>query len=197
MAGERDSLITENLALAYAIANRFAHTAPSIPPDDIEGAALLGLTIAAARFDPARRCKFSTFAWTTIRGTIINEIRRETHRGHSIEYSDPLDEDGETNLADARHSAATLDAQIDARARIRVLKRRLDRRSKRIIEMYFEQDLLMREIAERQGLSEGLISCVIAEALETMRASFADCPISVRRRVRRAELDAMRPKKAA
>jgi len=63
-------LVTENRGLAYAVANRYARCWPE-HRDDLEGAALLGLTRAALRYDPARGFKFSTYA--TI--GVINGVR--------------------------------------------------------------------------------------------------------------------------
>ena len=65
------------------IAGRLAHSARQLTggftgcytKDDIEGVALFALCVASTRFDPDLGWKFSTFAWTTVRGWIQHALR--------------------------------------------------------------------------------------------------------------------------
>lgn len=57
--------------MARAMARRFGHGWPG-RADDYEGVALLALTEAAGRFDPARGVKFGTYARHRIRGALID-----------------------------------------------------------------------------------------------------------------------------
>lgn len=73
----RDDLIRSNLGLARRIARGFSRRVPvTVRPEDLEGAALLGLTEAAGRFDQRHPDAFVAFAARRIRGAVLDELRR-------------------------------------------------------------------------------------------------------------------------
>jgi RNA polymerase sigma factor for flagellar operon FliA len=82
---QRNLLIRGHLDLARRHANRMARRLPStINRDELESAALLGLTEAAERFDPEKGETFAAFAAKRVRGAILDELRRNdvlTRRG--------------------------------------------------------------------------------------------------------------------
>ena len=65
------------------IAGRLAHSAKRLTggftgcytKEDLEGVALFALCVASTRYDPDLGWKFSTFAWTTVRGWIQHALR--------------------------------------------------------------------------------------------------------------------------
>ena len=65
------------------IAGRLAHSAKRLTggftgcftKEDLEGVALFALCVASTRYDPSLGWKFSTFAWTTVRGWIQHALR--------------------------------------------------------------------------------------------------------------------------
>lgn len=83
----RDELIRNHLGLARRIARGYARRVPaSVRAEDLEGAALLGLTEAAGRFDHRHPDAFIAFAARRIRGAVLDELRRDdplTRRGRS------------------------------------------------------------------------------------------------------------------
>lgn len=69
--------IEQHLPMARRIAAGIARRIPSsVPREDIEGAAYLGLTEAASRYDAKRCDSFSAYATRRIRGAILDELRR-------------------------------------------------------------------------------------------------------------------------
>jgi RNA polymerase sigma-B factor len=70
--GARDELVRRYLPLARWLAAR--HAAPA-SRDDMFQVACLGLLEAIDRFDPARRCAFTSFAIPTITGEIKHYLR--------------------------------------------------------------------------------------------------------------------------
>ena len=74
---ERDRLIEQYLPLVRHVVARMAIRWPaSSTADDFFSAGVLGLMHAATTFDAARGASFKTFAYTAIRGAILDEVRR-------------------------------------------------------------------------------------------------------------------------
>lgn len=81
----RNELICEHVEVARRLARNIARRLPSaVRRDDLESAALLGLTEAATRFDPTRGEPFGAFATKRVRGAVLDELRHNdilTRRG--------------------------------------------------------------------------------------------------------------------
>lgn len=76
-ATDRDQLILQHIPLLKHIAGRMSFDTPGgIDRDDIYGYGMLGLIAAADSWDVSRGLKFSTYAYTKIRGAILDELRR-------------------------------------------------------------------------------------------------------------------------
>jgi RNA polymerase sigma factor for flagellar operon FliA len=74
---ERDSLVEQYLPLVRHVAARLPVAMPaSLDRDDFYAVGVIGLMHAATVYDPARGASFKTFAYTAIRGAILDEIRR-------------------------------------------------------------------------------------------------------------------------
>ena len=73
----RDALIYDHVDVARRVARKLARKLPpSMSPDEVEGAAFLGLTEAASRFDSSRGEPFIAYAVKRIRGAVLDELRR-------------------------------------------------------------------------------------------------------------------------
>jgi len=76
-AKQRDELITVHLDMALKMARKMARRLPSaVSRDDVESAALLGLTEAASRYDTSRQEPFMAFAAKRVRGAILDHLRK-------------------------------------------------------------------------------------------------------------------------
>lgn len=74
---DRDALILDHVPLLRHIVGRMAIDVPSgMDRDDMFGFGMLGLIAAADSWDPGRGLKFSTYAYTKIRGAILDELRK-------------------------------------------------------------------------------------------------------------------------
>lgn len=74
---ERDRLIAAHIGMAQRIARKVGRRTPDwISEDDLVGAALIGLSEAAERYDSTRGEPFVAFAETRIRGAVFDELRR-------------------------------------------------------------------------------------------------------------------------
>lgn len=75
---DRDHLITAHLDMAVGMARRMARRLPSaVSGEDLESAAMLGLTEAAHRYDASREEPFMAFATKRVRGAILDHLRRD------------------------------------------------------------------------------------------------------------------------
>jgi RNA polymerase sigma factor FliA len=73
----RDQLILEHLSLVrHLVGKLMAELPPGVDADNLESAGLLGLVEAAHHFDAERGTQFKTYAYTRIRGAILDELRR-------------------------------------------------------------------------------------------------------------------------
>ena len=71
--------------MALELARRMAFRLPlSVSREDVEGAALLGLTEAASRYDCMRDEPFMAFARRRIRGAVLDYLRRIDHLSRRV-----------------------------------------------------------------------------------------------------------------
>lgn len=74
---DRDRLILDHVPLLKHLVGRMAFDLPSsIDRDDLYGFGMIGLIQAADSWEPERGLQFSTYAYTKIRGAILDELRR-------------------------------------------------------------------------------------------------------------------------
>jgi len=75
---DRDKLILDHVPLLHHIVGRLSLDVPGcVQRDDLFGWGMLGLIGAADSFDVSRGLQFSTYAYPRIRGSILDELRRE------------------------------------------------------------------------------------------------------------------------
>jgi RNA polymerase sigma factor for flagellar operon FliA len=73
----RDELIEAHLGLVrHIIGKLVAQLPPGVDVENLESAGTLGLVEAANKFDAERGIKFETYAYTRIRGAVLDELRR-------------------------------------------------------------------------------------------------------------------------
>ena len=81
----RDALLAEHLGLVHFVARQiFRKLSSEADFDELLGAGTLGLIGAMESFDVSRGLAFSTFAAPRIRGSILDELRRQDHVSRSV-----------------------------------------------------------------------------------------------------------------
>ncbi len=76
--GPRDALIVSHMPLLRHIAGRLSLDLPrSFDREDLVGFGMIGLIAAADSWDESRGLQFSTYAYTKIRGAILDELRKQ------------------------------------------------------------------------------------------------------------------------
>lgn len=83
--GERDAyekLVEAYLPMVKVTVGRMSVNVPMfVDRDDLYSAGCMGLLTAIERYDPSREAKFTTYALTRIRGSIIDELRAHDNLG--------------------------------------------------------------------------------------------------------------------
>ena len=101
---ERDQLVEQYLPLVRYVVARLPVTLPgSLDRDDFYSVGVIGLMHAASTFDPNRGASFKTFAYTAIRGAILDEVRKH----------DPVPRNRRDRLRKMDRTNATLWATFD------------------------------------------------------------------------------------
>jgi RNA polymerase sigma factor FliA len=81
----RDAILLENLNLVHHVARQLSRSlAVEADFDELVSAGTIGLMTAVKAFDPRRGLAFSTFAVPRIRGSILDELRRQDHVPRSV-----------------------------------------------------------------------------------------------------------------
>ncbi len=115
-AEERDRLVEQYLPLVRYVVARLPVTMPaSLDRDDFFSVGVVGLMHAAATFDPTRGASFKTFAYTAIRGAILDEVRKH----------DPVPRNRRDRLRKMERASATLHAELDREPTVEELAERL------------------------------------------------------------------------
>src|SRR6476661_3702678 len=81
----RDAILRENLSLVHHVARQLSRSlAVEADFDELVSAGTIGLMTAVKAFDARRGLAFSTFAVPRIRGSILDELRRQDHVPRSV-----------------------------------------------------------------------------------------------------------------
>ncbi|MHC4077191.1 MAG: FliA/WhiG family RNA polymerase sigma factor [Planctomycetota bacterium] len=100
---DRDELVLQYLPLVKYVVARLPVTMPAtLDRDDFCSVGVMGLMHAATTYDPSRGASFKTFAFTAIRGAILDEIRKH----------DPIPRSRRDRLRKLDRAAAELYAKL-------------------------------------------------------------------------------------
>jgi RNA polymerase sigma factor for flagellar operon FliA len=101
---ERDRLVEQFLPLVRYVVARLPVTMPgALDRDDLFSVGVMGLMHAATTYDAARGASFKTFAYTAIRGAILDEVRK----------LDPVPRQRRERLRKLSRAQAELAARLD------------------------------------------------------------------------------------
>ena len=156
----RNRLVERHLFLVVPVARRVQRSLPRwIEFDELLADGALGLLHAAIRFDRTRGVPFARFAARYVRGAMIDAARRRRRAPLPLPKCDAIG-------VDMRFAQAA--DRLDARA---MLDRLPDDRRRRVVAMYFLDQLTMKQVARKLGVSEPRISQLIRRNLDTLRAA--------------------------
>ena len=135
---DRDALVEKYLPLVRYVVARIPVSMPSsIDRDDFYSAGTIGLINAAENYDPERGASFKTFAYTAIRGAILDELRRH----------DPVSRGRRNRLRKLDREHANLSGQLGREPTIEELAEALG-----MPEEELDRDLLVRQTSRLLSL---------------------------------------------
>lgn len=174
----------EHLRLAYKIASKFYKGNKYKSIDELNSAALLGVVLAAKRFDESRGISFSTFAVPTILGAIKSDFYRDKSRFirktvngkrvieqvsvDSLNRIIPLKTDVE--FMEWCGSDFDMDKEIE-NIDLKIAISKLDELQRKIINMLYFEGKTQNEVAELLGTTQVQISRIKSRAINSLRES--------------------------
>lgn len=176
--------ITPHIPLVHWVANRYVRHAARyrIERDDLVSAGTLGLIRAGRKFDPDVGCTFSTYATVWIRSFIgrylddhARMVRIPVHVVSDAEKRAALPPERlvRPDTLDSPAFGSEPGAADEALQR-RDVERLIDsiesERTRRMVRLYYLQELTLREIGDEFGLTRQRVEQLIAKGLREMRA---------------------------
>jgi RNA polymerase sigma factor for flagellar operon FliA len=138
---ERDRLVEQFLPLVRYVVARLPLTMPgALDRDDLFSVGVMGLMHAATTYDAARGASFKTFAYTAIRGAILDEVRK----------LDPVPRQRRERLRKLNRTQAELAARLDREPTMLELAEALQ-----CSEQEIDEDLQALHTARTLSLDEG------------------------------------------
>ena len=146
--------------------------------DDRVGAGSLGLIDAVKRFDPARAPSFSAYAELRIRGAMLDHLRAldwlprglraSVKRGESDAAVVSIDDRtglGCDAFATSLPMPSTVIEQREQRDRLAAAIAELPERTRRVLALYYVDELTLKEVGEVLGVTESRVCQLHGEAV--------------------------------
>jgi len=168
---ERNRLIENYMPLANKLAVEKKKSLPSwVSLDDLKSAAYFGLVDAANKFDPERLISFGTYAKWRIAGEMLDFIRESCRDTERCSISlDSTDENG-VSLASKIPQGVPV---TDFDEFFEDLTKNLADLDRNILSMYYVDDLSLKEIGGKIGVSESRVSQLLKRSREHVKMTIA------------------------
>jgi len=168
---QREHCIEEGMREVAIVSRMYVRGKSHVELDDIRQDGMVGMLQALVKFDPRRGTKFASFANRRVSGSILDGARRTDvlERNHRKRVRAGIDRSPSfIHLDDSDHtvdlpvasSAHQIELQIDLRAAVA----RLPRLLRRVVTMYYFDDMPMHEIARVLGVCNSWVSQLLLEA---------------------------------
>lgn len=153
---ERDRLVEQYLPLVRYVVARLPVTMPaSLDRDDFYSVGVMGLMHAASTFDPSRGASFKTFAYTAVRGAILDEVRKH----------DPVPRNRRDRLRKMDRAMSVLYGRLDREPTIEELAEHLgcsERELDEDLQVLHTSRMVSLDASSRDGAETGTIADSIA-----------------------------------
>jgi|SRR5437763_4733441 len=165
----RDKWVLRHLPLVRTIANRLRRASPRVEVDDLVSAGTIGLIEAVDRYDANFGVPFVSFAYSRIRGAMIDELSRFTRprrgaRSEPLSLEAPIVGDENLTLMDVTIDPLAPEPQRGAEfAELLEAVRHLPRREREMLSLSVAGHTVS-EIAQLHGCSPSLASQLLLQA---------------------------------
>lgn len=170
-------LVEQYVPLANKLAIQKKKSLPRfIDIEDLRSAAYLGLVEAASRYNPDLGVCFSTFAYPRINGAIIDHLRDLgwMKKGDTC-YIASLDAPvGDSEACFLGETIAAKEERTDQEEVLEVVSHGMDDQAKSVLRHYFIDELSMKEVGEKFGVTEGRISQLIKQYKDRIRDDWTE-----------------------
>lgn len=156
---QRRNLAEDNIKLAFYMAKRYK--CPFVDQEDIQGAALLGLVKASARYEPVKGIKFSVFACIVIRNEILQLLKRE-QKHRNVKSLEEEISDGMT-LGEVLPDPRNIENSIVARIQLKTFWEDLGDREKKVVWMTVVQGIPQEAVGVTLHLSQSMVSRILKD----------------------------------
>lgn len=151
-------LVEQFMPFAKKLAYKKKRMVPRfIDVEELLSAAYLGLVEAASRFNEEKGVQFQTFAYPRIWGAINDHLRGFG----ACAFGDEEQDLGE--MIEAKKEADNFDEVLE------FVAKDLDENAAGMLKLYFEEDLPMKEVGSKFGVSESRISQIFSSYKKSIR----------------------------
>ncbi len=175
---ERSALIEGHQAFAVWCVGRFFPQLRGDARDEAIGAAMLGLVLAAGRFDPAHGAPFRAYAEGWVRQSISRQRRADRLRGmRPIRHDAPgvasiHEERGPTDISLEEFLIADSDPDPANRIDAEAMLAGLPERRRHVLAALYLGDESATDVAARLGISRTRVHQIRDQAIEQLREAF-------------------------
>jgi RNA polymerase sporulation-specific sigma factor len=169
---DRQRMAEANIGLVLFVASRF----PNIDPETAIEIGIEGLVKAARTFDPVKKVKIASYAAVCIKNQLLMFLRKEKSGRGTISMESYISTDKEGNelrledvVAD-KDPKAMVSGLTDSLMDLKRAFHKLSARDKKLITMFFYEELTQKEIGIRLGLSQSYVSRLLKRILFCLRS---------------------------
>ena len=162
---DQQRLVEENWEFAAGVARRYA--GGCVPMAELESEAWTALCYAAFKYKKVEGCKFTSYAYYFIRGSILRLLKsenwRQTVEAHKVVEALAEDDSPDEEMADG---------DDERRARLDELMAKLTPRERKVVRRIYAigcEETSVRELALEMGLSEVRVRQILTKGVNKLQ----------------------------
>ena len=162
---DQQRLVEENWEFAAGVARRYA--GGCVPMAELESEAWTALCYAAFKYKKVEGCKFTSYAYYFIRGSILRLLKSESER-RAVEVCSVENDLAEDDSPDEEMA----DGDDERRARLDELMAKLTPRERKVVKRSYAigcEETSVRELALEIGLSEVRVRQILTKGLNKLQ----------------------------
>ena len=162
---DQQRLVEENWEFAAGVARGYA--GGCVPMAELESEAWTALCYAAFKYKKVEGCKFTSYAYYFIRGSILRLLKSESER-RAVEVCSVEDDLAEDDSPDEEMA----DGDDERRARLDELMAKLTPRERKVVRRIYAigcEETSVRELALEMGLSEVRVRQILTKGVNKLQ----------------------------